>query len=161
MADGKVEIDTEIDVDKFNKAVDKMGKSFDKFSKDMDKSSKSLGSKIVSNLSSAFKTLSVAIVGATTAAVAWVSAASSAGDRVDKLSQKMNLSRKQFQEWDYVTKQSGTSMEALSMSMKTLAVQAEADGKSFEKLGISVKDASGNIKEQGTLFNETLAALFK
>lgn len=161
MADGKVVIDTDIDVEKFNKAVDNMGKSFDKFSKDLDNGSKSLGSKIVSNLSGAFKTLTVAITGATTAAVAWVVAASNAGDRVDKLSQKMNLSRKQFQEWDYITKQSGTSMEALSMGMKTLAVQAEADGKAFEKLGINVKDSNGNIKDQGTLFNQTLAALFK
>ena len=161
MADGKVVIDTDIDVDKFNKAVDKMDKAFDKFSKDMDKTSKGLGNKIVSNLSGAFKTLSVAITGATTAAFAWVSAASSAGDRVDKLSQKMNLSRQEFQEWDYITKQSGTSMEALSMGMKTLAVQAEADGAAFEKLGISVKDANGNIKDQGTLFNETISALFQ
>lgn len=161
MADGKVDIDTEIDVEKFNKAVDKMGNSFDKFSKDLDKSSKGLGQKIVKNLSGAFKTVSVAIAGATAAVSAWVVSASNAGDRVDKLSQKMNLSRKEFQEWDYITKQSGTSMEALSMGMKTLAVQAEADGKAFEKLGVSVKDANGNIKDQGTLFNETLAALFQ
>ena len=161
MADGKVVIDTDIDVDKFNKAVDKMDKAFDKFSKDMEKTSKGLGNKIVGNLSGAFKTLAVSITGATTAAFAWISAASNAGDRVDKLSQKMNLSRKEFQEWDYITKQSGTSMESLSMGMKTLAVQAEADGKAFEKLGISVRDANGNVKNQGQLFNETLAALFK
>lgn len=161
MADGKVVIDTDIDVDKFNKAVDKMSNAFDKFSNDMDKSSKSLGSKIASNLSSAFKTLTVAITGATTAATAWIVAAANAGDRVDKLSQKMNLSRKEFQEWDYITKQSGTSMEALSMGMKTLAVQAEADGQAFAKLGINVKDANGNIKDQGRLFNETITALFK
>lgn len=161
MADGKVVIDTDIDVEKFNKAVDNMGKSFDKFSQNMDKNSKSLGSRIVSNLSGAFKTLTVAITGATTAASAWIISAARAGDRVDKLSQKMNLSRKEFQEWDYITKQSGTSMEALSMSMKTLAVQAEADGKAFETLGINVRDANGNIKDQGTLFNQTLASLFK
>lgn len=161
MADGRVVIDTEVDVETFNKAVDNMSKSFDKFSKDLDQNSKSLGSKIASNLAGAFKTLAVAISGATTGAIAWISAASRAGDRVDKLSQKMNLSRKEFQEWDYITKQSGTSMEALSMGMKTLAVQAEADGKAFEKLGISVRDANGNIKDQGTLFNQTLAALFK
>jgi len=161
MADGKVVIDTDIDVDKFNQAVDKMDKAFDNFSKEMDKSSKSLGSKIAKNLSDAFKTVSVAIAGATAAVSAWVISAANAGDRVDKLSQKMNLSRKEFQEWDYITKQSGTSMEALSMSMKTLAVQAEADGSAFEKLGINVRDANGNIKDQGTLFNETLSALFK
>ena len=161
MSDGKVVVDTDIDVETFNKAVDDMSKSFDKFSKNMDKGSKSLASRIGSNLAGAFKTVSVAIAGATTAAAAWIVSASNAGDRVDKLSQKMNLSRKQFQEWDYITKQSGTSMEALSMGMKTLAVQAEADGKAFEKLGINVRDANGNIKDQGTLFNQTLAALFK
>ena len=96
MADGKVVIDTDVDVEKFNKAVDNMGKSFDKFSKDLDKSSKGLGQKIASNLSGAFKAVSVAIAGATTAVSAWVISAARAGDRVDKLSQKMNLSRKEF-----------------------------------------------------------------
>ena len=161
MADGQVVIDTDIDVAKFNQAVDKMGKAFDDFSKDVDKSSKSVASKIATNLTGAFKAVSVAITGATAAVAAWVVSAARAGDRVDKLSQKMNLSRKEFQEWDYITQQSGTSMEALSMGMKTLAVQAEADGAAFEKLGISVKDANGNIKDQGTLFNDTLTALFE
>lgn len=161
MADGQVVIDTDIDVAKFNQAVDKMGKAFDDFSKDVDKSSKSVANKIATNLTGAFKAVSVAITGATAAVAAWVVSAARAGDRVDKLSQKMNLSRKEFQEWDYITQQSGTSMEALSMGMKTLAVQAEADGAAFEKLGISVKDANGNIKDQGTLFNDTLTALFE
>jgi len=161
MADGRIVIDTDINVDDFNKSVDKMEKSFNQFAKDTDNTSKSLGNKIVSNLSGAFKTLAVAITGATAGAFAWVKAAAAAGDRVDKLSQKMNLSVQEFQEWDYITKQSGTSMEALSMSMKTLAVQAEMNGKAFETLGINVKDSNGNIKDQSTLFKETLGALFK
>lgn len=161
MADGKVVIDTDIDVDKFNKAVDKMSDAFDKFAKETEKTSESVGKKISTSLVGAFKTVSIAITGATAATFAWVKAAASAGDRVDKLSQKMNLTRTEFQEWDYITKQNGSSMEALSMAMKTLAVQAEADGKAFETLGINVKDSNGNIKDQGTLFRETVGALMQ
>jgi hypothetical protein len=38
-------------------------------------------------------------------------------DRVDKLSQKIGLSRVAFQEWDYILGQSGASVEGLQMGL--------------------------------------------
>lgn len=163
MSDGFVKIDTEIDDKGFEKSLEKLKKSFNSFTADLGSNTtkiinkmKSIGSTIVVS----YAAISTAAVAASAAMAGWAKKAAEVGDRVDKLSQKMNLSRKGFQELDYIAEQNGTTLEALSMSMKTLAVQAEADGKVFEKLGINVKDAGGALKDQETLFNETLNVLF-
>jgi len=84
-------------------------------------------------------------------------------DRIDKLSQKIGLSRTGFQEWEYVLSQNGMSIETLQGGMKTLvgrideAITGTGEGaESFEKLGVSVLDANGNVKDQETLFNESV-----
>ena len=90
------------------------------------------------------------------------------GDRVDKLSQKIGLSRKGFQEWDYVCSQSGMQVESLQMGMKTLVNQIDGVTKgnkasiaTFNKLGVSVRDSSGKVKNQEQVFNECVIALTK
>src|SRR5574344_255402 len=95
-----------------------------------------------------------------------VMASATALDRVDKLSQKIGLSRTAFQEWDYIIGQSGASVEGLQMSLKTLSNAADEARKgtalyaeAFDKLGVSVTDANGNMKDQATLFNEVFSAL--
>jgi hypothetical protein len=87
-------------------------------------------------------------------------------DRVDKMSQKIGVSRQGFQEWDYILSQSGASVDGLQMSMKTLSTQAEqvTQGSSesvrmFERLGVEVTDVNGKMKDQETLFNEVFLAL--
>lgn len=87
-------------------------------------------------------------------------------DRVNDLSAKMGMSKKGFQEWDFVLKQNGSSIDAMSMGMKTLTNSAQeamlGTGKgaeSFKKLGINIKDSNGKLKDQETLFNETIEAL--
>ena len=62
------------------------------------------------------------------------------GDNIDKMSQKMGISAQAYQEWDFVMQHSGTSMESLKASMKTLANAAERDNDAFKELGISTKD---------------------
>ena len=95
-----------------------------------------------------------------------VMASATALDRVDKLSQKIGLSRTAFQEWDYIIGQSGASVEGLQMGIKTLASAADEASKgnkqykdSFDKLGVSVTDVNGQMKDQETLFNEVFSAL--
>lgn len=62
--------------------------------------------------------------------------------------------------------QSGMSVDQLQTGFKTLvtqvdqAVQGTGKGaESFKKLGVSVKDANGNVKDQETIFNESIVAL--
>ena len=79
------------------------------------------------------------------------------GDNIDKMSQKMGLSAQSYQEWDAVMQHSGTSMEAMKSSMKTLANAAQTNSKAFEELGISQQDLANMSQEQ--LFEATISAL--
>lgn len=67
-----------------------------------------------------------------------------AGDRVDKMSQKLGMSRQAFQEWDYVMGQNGANIDSFGVGMKTLqnamSQGTEATDKAFTALGINVKE---------------------
>ena len=79
------------------------------------------------------------------------------GDNIDKMSQKMGLSASAYQEWDAVMQHSGTSMETMKASMKTLANAAETGNKAFEALGISQEQLA--TMSQQDLFEATIAGL--
>lgn len=133
-----------------------------------DKKSKGVAEKMGNGIKTAAKWGS-AIVGAGTAAAAAAGGlavkAAGAGDRIDKMSQQLGMSRSGFQEWDFVLSQSGSSIESMKQGMKTLSQRmqesAEGTGKgaeNFEKLGLSVLDANGNMKDQEQIFEESIIA---
>lgn len=110
--------------------------------------------------------IGTAAVGAGAAMYGMATKAAGTTDRIDKLSQKIGLSRQGFQEWDFIMSQSGGSVEGLQMGFKTLvnsvdqAVEGTGKGaESFAALGVSVTDASGAVKDQETIFNESVVAL--
>lgn len=127
-------------------------------------SASTFGSKLKGGLATAAKVgaTAVAAVGAvgTAATAAFVKGASSVavyGDNIDKMSQKMGLSASAYQEWDAVMQHSGTSMETMKASMKTLANAAETGSEAFEKLGISQQEIASMSQEE--LFEATISAL--
>lgn len=86
-----------------------------------------------------------------------------ATDRIDKLSQKIGISRQGFQEWDFILSQSGTDIEKMQVGLKTMtqrmdeAVKGTGKGaEGFKKLGIEVTDLNGNLKSQEQVFEETV-----
>lgn len=79
------------------------------------------------------------------------------GDKVDKMSQKIGISAKAYQEWDYVMKRSDVSIDSLKMGMKTLSTQAQKNSEEFQKLGISEKEVANLSKED--LFNKVIGGL--
>lgn len=79
------------------------------------------------------------------------------GDNIDKMSQKMGLTAEAYQEWDAVMQHSGTSMESMKASMKTLANAAETGNEAFEKLGLSQEEIA-NMSQQD-LFEATISSL--
>ena len=102
--------------------------------------------------------------GAGVAKLAMNSAA--AADEVDKMSQKIGISKEGYQEWSYVLGQNGMDISSLQMGMKTLVTQMDgvvSGSKSsiemFDKLGLSVTDANGALKDQETMMNEVMIAL--
>ena len=77
-----------------------------------------------------------------------------AGDTVDKMSQKLGLSTKAYQEWDYVLSQSGADIESMGAGFKSLTnlVDKATSGNdkaaaSFEKLGISTRELKDLSRE--------------
>lgn len=124
----------------------------------------SFASKLGSTLGSAAKVGAAAFATVAGAAVSmagdFVSTAGSVaeyGDNIDKMSQKMGLTAEAYQEWDAVMQHSGTSMETMKASMKTLANAAESGNDAFKMLGISQKEIA-NMSQQ-ELFEATIAGL--
>lgn len=81
------------------------------------------------------------------AVVDLANATSDYGDKVDKQSQVLGLSRKAYQEWDYILGQNGASIDSLGVSMKTLnslVLDAAAGGKesknAFAQLGLGIHE---------------------
>lgn len=90
----------------------------------------------------------------------------SAMDEIDKMSAKIGISKQGYQEWAYVMGQNGMEIEKMQVGMKTLVSQMDgvASGNKnatemFNKLGLSVYDATGKLKDQETMMNETMFAL--
>ena len=95
-----------------------------------------------------------ALTGALTAGVAEVA---QYGDSIDKMSQKMGLSAQSYQEWDSVLRHSGTSIESMKMSMKTLANAVESGNEAFQRIGLTQEQLAGMSQEQ--IFEATIAGL--
>ena len=137
---------------------------YDKGLDDAESKSKSAGSKIASALGGAAKVGAAAMAAIGTSAVAAGAAlvngtkgVAEYGDNIDKMSQKMGMSAEAYQEWDAVMQHSGTSMETMKASMKTLANAAETGSEAFTKLGISQEEIASMSQEQ--LFERTISAL--
>lgn len=126
-----------------------------------EKAGKSAGLSLASGMGSALKGATSLITAGTAlftgAVVKGTSDVAAYGDNIDKMSQKMGLSAQAYQEWDAVMQHSGTSMEAMKASMKTLANAAQTNSKAFEELGLTQEQIAGMSQEQ--LFEATISAL--
>ena len=87
-----------------------------------------------------------------------------AGDRIDKMSQKLGLSRQAFQEWDYILSQNGASIDSMGAGMKTLTNQFDELAKggkvatdAFSALNLTYEDLEGMTQEE--IFETTIVAL--
>lgn len=98
-----------------------------------------------------------AISSFTKSLVSSVSELSAYGDHIDKQSQKMNMSAKAYQEWDAIMQHSGTTIDSMQMSMKTLANAADSENEAFARLGLSMEDVHSMSSEE--LFSATITAL--
>lgn len=87
---------------------------------------------------------------------------SAAGDRIDKQSQALGMSRKAFQEWDYILAQSGASIDSLGMSMKTMSAAIDSNSAEtaagLSRLGLSAAHLQSLAPEEQF---ETLVRAFQ
>jgi hypothetical protein len=101
--------------------------------------------------------VTTAITGASVAFGKGVADLASYGDNIDKMSQKMGISAEKYQEWDAVMQHSGTSMETMKASMKTLANAVENGNEAFDRLGLSQEQLATMSQED--IFEATIAGL--
>lgn len=91
---------------------------------------------------------------------------SSAGDEIDKQSQKLGLSAENYQALDYALQKSGASIDNISKGMininTTLANAengVEGAGKQFDALGVSLKNADGSMRSSEEVLLDSINAL--
>lgn len=130
---------------------------------------KSFGSKAKSAMktaSKAFMGVTTAVSGASVALYGVAKKSADASDRVDKMSQKIGISREAYQELDFILSQSGASVDSLRAGMKTLTNQmteasngTEKSAGYFEELGVSVTDTEGNLRSQEEVLYDVMSAL--
>lgn len=89
-------------------------------------------------------------------------------DRIDKMSQKMGLSRQGFQEFDFILSQSGASVDAFGVGMKrlnTMAIDAQAGSKKsievFNQLDSSLLKLVNSGASQEEVLKATIEAFQK
>lgn len=135
--------------------------------KDTEKSASGFSAnmkKIGSVLKTAFT--AVAIKKVTTGLVNLATKAASTADNIDKMSQKIGISREAYQELDFIMSQSGTSVDVLQNGIKTLTskMDAFASGnknakETFEELGVEVTNSDGTFRSQEEVFYDVVSAL--
>lgn len=127
-----------------------------------DKSAKSVASALGGGIKTAAKwgaAIGTAAAGAAAGMYKMATSSASVADDVDKMSQKIGVSREAYQELSFALSQSGTDVSKLQGGLKTLSTQAEKGNKYFEQLGISLSDINGNAKTQEQLFYDVTNAL--
>lgn len=109
-----------------------------------------------------------AVAGLATGMLKMATSASDTTDRIDKMSQKIGISRQGFQEYDYILSQNGTSVEVLQRGFKTLTDRMDESTKgtgagadAFGRLKLSATDLNGELKSQEVMFEEAAKALME
>jgi len=132
-----------------------------------EKGAETLGKKLGDGIKTAGKwglALGAAGAAAGGALLAVADKAADTTDRIDKMSQKLGMSRQGFQEWDYILSQNGVSIDSMGSGMKTLTNQLDELSKggkvatdAFSELGLSYDDLAGKSQEE--VFEITVQAL--
>lgn len=80
-------------------------------------------------------------------------------DKYSDLSAQYDISTQQLQELNYIAGQSSTSLDELLGAMTQLYNRAQNGDEVFNKLGVSVKNADGTMKDMNEVFWATKSAL--
>lgn len=128
-----------------------------------------LATKLGKGITTAAKWGAAIAAGASAAGAALLGVANKsaeAADEVDKMSQKIGLSKEAYQEWRYAMGQSGVDISVMQTGVKTLTnlMDSAKNGtasatETFEQLGVSIYDANGALKDQETMMSEAIMAL--
>lgn len=149
------------------KVADKMGITLQE-AKKLDNQTRKLAKAFGEDLKRAGQAFAVGVGAIASASAVMIKNSVEAGDKIDKMSQKMQMSRKTFQEMEYVFSQNGadisimqTGMSKLSKTMDGVRTGNKASIQTFRALGIRLKDTSGHFKSTEKVMFEALSRLQK
>lgn len=128
------------------------------YEKNVESSKKSfsaLGSSIASGAKTiakvgvgAFTAIGTAIGGATTALIKNAGETADYADNIDKLSQKMGFTTDAFQEWDFIMKHNGSSIESVKGAMIKLDKALDSNSEAFKELGLNAEAMQNMTNEE-------------
>lgn len=151
---GTLTLDLVAKTGNFTAGLDKAARESEKRFKAMEASAKRAGTVIGGLIAAGATAAATAIAASTVAAINYA-------DELDEMSQKLQISAEQLSKWGYAAKLSGTDLDGLSRGLALLSknVAAAADSNSrqarlFDALGISIKDAEGNLRAVEELLPE-------
>ena len=108
----------------------------------------------------------IAMVAALKRLVRLANEVSAIGAEIDDMAQKLQMSNSQYQQWSYVMQMCGSDMNQLQTAMngmiqrlKSVDAGSENALQGFRKLGISVYDTNGNLRDSFDLFQEAIYKL--
>lgn len=128
--------------------LEKGGKSVNNFAENVA----SIGSKLAAG----------AVIGGL---IAFTQSIVSAGDELDKAALKTGLSVQELQSWRFAADRSGASAEEFGSAVKLLskniadAAGGGAAGAEFTKLGVKIKDSSGNVRSVTDVITDMSTAI--
>lgn len=102
--------------------------------------------KVAAGVGKAAVGIATAATGVATAIGAVAMKSAEAGDRVDKMSQKLGLTREGFQEWDYILAQNGASIDSFGVGMKTLQTKMEESTSSNAENKAAIEELASAYK---------------
>lgn len=150
--------------------IDEASQALDQITSEAGETASTLGSKFeaagskVTAMGKAFAPVSLAAGAAGGLLLKGAKDTAAYTDNIDKMSQKLGISRKAYQEWDYILSQNGASIDSMKMGMKsltssldTVSQSGSTAGTAFERLGISYDQLQGKSQEE--VFEMTITAL--
>ncbi len=150
-----------------NKIADKLGITTNEAKKLHNQVNK-LSKNMADGLKKASQAVAVGVGAVAAATSVMINKAVEAGDRIDKMSQKMQMSRQTFQELDYVFSQNGADISMMQTGMAKLSKTIDgansgnkANVKTFQQLGISLKDSNGQLKSTEDVMLNAISKLQK
>ena len=178
-ANGNVKITTEIETAGLQESLNRLESMFNSFAGNLKETARKTGEDVnrelgntekarisleklgntAKNIGSQLKTLGLAAAGLAGSFAGIVKSAISTADRVDELSKRLGMSVESLSRLDYVASQSGTSIEAFGTSMRMIAQNINTGSDAYEKLGVNIREADGQLKSQEQILLETIRAL--
>ncbi len=141
-----------VDNSEANKSIDKTSTLSSKMSSGFEKAGK-----VASGLAKGVAVAGTAVVGLGAGITALAQKGASTADNIDKMSQKLGLSREGFQEWDFILSQSGTSIDSMQAGMTKLTKAVDSGSDAFSQIGLNVDELKNLDQEQ--IFEATIKAL--